>query len=292
MKLDLVYNPASGGFRQERMERLAEAFEQGGASVTAVPTSRDGIAFSADAELICVHGGDGALRDTVNALGPRIAEVPLCIAPSGTINLVARELGYPAQPSKLAAMVLAGWERGRENWLVSPAYRFNDTPIVSCGSVGPDSHAVAGVSAALKARIGRYAYIAALMKNFVNWPRQDIAIEGELADGTPFACEAEAFIISHGALYAGPFRLSAEAGLTRDSVELITLRRSTRLGTLALSSAAVMRLPIGKLGLAEIRTVRRAKITGDPAPVQIDGDDLETLPGSITPSGFAVTYCL
>ena len=92
MRLDLVYNPVAGSFRQGRLDALIAAFAARGATVTALPTTRDGAQLSGSADLVCVHGGDGTLRDTVQALGARAGEVPLCIAPAGTINLVAREL--------------------------------------------------------------------------------------------------------------------------------------------------------------------------------------------------------
>src|SRR6476469_7020999 len=68
MKLDLVYNPAAGSFRKARLDALVRAFGAVGAEVTALPTRRDGVQLSGTAELVCVHGGDGTLRDTVQAL--------------------------------------------------------------------------------------------------------------------------------------------------------------------------------------------------------------------------------
>src|SRR5689334_1450598 len=112
MKLDLVYNPVAGSFRRSRLDALVAAFERRGVSVTLLPTTREGVQLSGSADLVCVHGGDGTLRDTVQALGSRAGKVPLCIAPAGTINLVARELGYARDPDRLAAQVCAAWERG------------------------------------------------------------------------------------------------------------------------------------------------------------------------------------
>jgi diacylglycerol kinase family enzyme len=163
-------------------------------------------------------------------------------------------------------------------------------PVVSCLSIGPDSHAVAGVSGALKRRIGRLAYVVALARQLRRWPRAAREIVGELADGSPFACEAEAAIASHGALYAGPFRLSPRAALAADSIELVTLRRSTRLGTLALTLGAMLRLPLDRLGLADIRTVRRVTFDRCVSPVQVDGDHMPDCAFAIGPSGMSLIY--
>ncbi|QYU66050.1 hypothetical protein J4558_13665 [Leptolyngbya sp. 15MV] len=130
----------------------------------------------------------------------------------------------------------------------------------------------------------------ATMRLLRRWPRAAMTIRGELADGTAFEEEAEAAIVSHGALYAGPFRLSAHAALAADSVELITLRRSTRLGTLALTAAAMLRLPLDRLGLATVRTVRRIAFDRCVSPVQVDGDHMPDCAYAIGPSGITLTY--
>ena len=292
MKIDLVYNPAAGNFRQARLDALVTAFETRGVEVARVPSRIGGAQLSGNADLVLVHGGDGTLRDTVQALGDAAGRVPLAIAPSGTINLVARELGYAREPARLAEQVLAAWARGPETWVRAPLYRLGEMPVVACLSIGPDSHAVAQVSGALKKRLGRYAYVVAIVRQLRRWPRATMAISGDLADGAPFACEAEAAIASHGALYGGPFRLSPRAALEADSVELITLHRSTRLGTLALTGAAMLRLPLDRLGLAEIRTVRRVIFDRCVSPVQVDGDHMPDCAFAIGPSGIALNYVI
>lgn len=288
--LDLVFNPVAGSFRPQRLDALVAALADAGFAVERVPTSATGVTFSRRADLVCVHGGDGTLRDTVQALGDAAGEIPLCIAPAGTINLVARELGYARDPAAFAARLRAAWERGPDSWVRAPLYRLGELPVVSCLSIGPDSHAVARVSGALKKRIGRYAYVAAMMRQLREWPRGMMTVRGELASGERFECEAEAVVVSHGAFYAGPFRLSPAAALAADSVELITIRRSTRLGTLVLVAAAMLRLPLGRLGLAEIRTARRVEFDRCVSPVQVDGDHIADSAYAIGPSGLTLRY--
>tara|TARA_R100001126_G_scaffold71907_1_gene41940 strand:- start:328 stop:984 length:657 start_codon:yes stop_codon:yes gene_type:complete len=216
--------------------------------------------------------------------------MPICVAPSGTINLVARELGYPRSPRRFAEAVRAAWERGPESWVQSPLYRLGDMPIVSCVSIGPDSHAVARVDSRLKQRIGRYAYVVALAQQMREWPRDTMTIRGELADGERFEYEAEAAIVSHAALYAGPFQVSPGARLGADSVELITVKRATRLGTIALSLGVLLRLPLARMGIADIRTCRRIEFDRCVTPVQVDGDHMPECAFAIAPSGLTLSY--
>jgi diacylglycerol kinase family enzyme len=250
------------------------------------------VQLSGSAELVCVHGGDGTLRDTVHALGARAGDMPLCIAPAGTINLVARELGYARDPAALARQVRDAWDRGADSWVRAPLYVLGDMPVVSCLSIGPDSHAVARVSPALKRRIGRLAYVVAMLQVMRAWPRGTMAIRGELADGTPFACEAAAVIVSHGALFAGPFRLSPSASLSADGAELIVLERPSRRGVLAFTAAAFAGRPLDRLGLASFRTVRRVTFDRCVHPVQVDGDHMPDCGFTIAPSGMALRYVI
>ena len=289
-RIDLIYNPVAGSFRESRLRAIAEELGRAGFSVTVMPTQADGVRFSGSADLLVIHGGDGTVRDTVKALGNAAGETPLAIAPSGTINLVARELGYSPAPATFARRLAKAWSRGEGSWTRSPLFRLGDIPIVSCLSIGPDSRAVAQVTGALKRRMGRYAYVAALLRQMRDWPREPFSISGELASGEPFECQAEAVIVSHAALYAGPFRFSPEAALDRNSLELITLGESTRLRTMRMSSAAMLGLSLEKRGLADIRSCRRIRFAQCETPVQIDGDHMPGCARTIEPSGIVLRY--
>lgn len=288
--LDLVFNPVSGSFRSDVCDQLVDELGRAGFTVNALPTTADGTQLSGTADLVCVHGGDGTLRDTVQALKEDAGRMPLAIAPSGTINLVARELAYSPKPATFAKELAEAWSRGPDSWVRSPLYRLGDMPIVSCVSIGPDSHAVARVSGTLKQRIGRYAYVVAMMQQMREWPRSPMTVRGELVTGERFECEAEAAIVSHGALYAGPFRLSPAAALESNSVELITLDQSTRLGTMRLSAAAMLGMSLTKNGIADIRSCRRIEFDRCVTPVQVDGDHMPDCAYAIAPSGLTLSY--
>lgn len=289
-RVDLVFNPASGSFRESRLQAIVAALRGEGFDVSAMPTTATGVQFSGSAELLVIHGGDGTVRDVVQALGEGAGAMPLAIAPSGTINLVARELGYSSAPETFARDLASAWAIGGQGVLHSPLFRVGAVPIVSCLSIGPDSHAVARVNSALKRRMGRYAYVAAFLRQMRDWPRERIGITGELADGTPFTSEAEAVIVSHAALYAGPFRLSPDAALHTDTLELITLDRSTRTRMMRLSGAAMMGLSLKERGLADIRACRRIVFDHGGIPMQIDGDPMPDAGRAIEPSGMSLRY--
>ncbi|EDL48941.1 diacylglycerol kinase family protein [Erythrobacter sp. SD-21] len=288
--LDLVYNPVSGSFSETHLAALDRALSDEGFSVTLMPTTAESARPTGRAQIVCVHGGDGTLRDVVRTMGEQAGDTPLCIAPSGTINLVARELEYPRKPADFARKIAAAWKRGEESWVRAPLYRLGDMPIVSCLSIGPDSHAVARVSGSLKKRIGRYAYVVAMMQQMRDWPRQPMQVRGTTTGGEAFTDQAEAVIVSNAALYAGPFRLSPEAALHADSVELITVGEGTRLRIMALSFAAMVGLPVERFAKARVRSCKRVEFDRCVTPVQVDGDHMPDCAYAIAPSGLSLRY--
>lgn len=288
--IDLVYNPVSGSFAQKHLTSLIMALEGEGFEVVSLPTTAEGARLSGRADIICVLGGDGTLRDVVRSLGDNVERTPICVAPSGTINLVARELDYPRKPGDFAKKIAEGWARGEEAWVHAPLYRLGELPIVSCLSIGPDSHAVARVSGELKKRIGRYAYVIAMMQQMREWPRAPMIVRGTTTEGEAFEDEAEAVIVSNAALYAGPFRMSPEAALHADSVEVITLREGTRFGIMALSLAAMLGLPVERFAKAKVRSCRWVEFDRCVTPVQVDGDHMPDCAYAIAPSGLTLRY--
>ena len=293
VKLHLVFNPASGQFRQERLEALTAALEAQGFDPVLVPSRIDGLMIPSEARLVCVFGGDGTLRLVAQALGDRIGDVALCVCPSGTINLVARELGYAADPGTFAARLAKAWARGPAAWVVSPLVETGTTPVVSCLSIGPDSLAVAGVSGALKARIGRLAYAVAGLKLLWRWPRAVLRIRAETPAGGVLVLDAEAMFVARGRYYAGPFRLSRAARLGSAGFELVTLPSASRMRCAAFMLALALGLRPERLGLARVQTVRTLTIDPGTMPVQVDGDTVSAAgPIHIGMAGRAARFCV
>lgn len=292
IRMDLVYNPAAGRFRPAQLDALADALRGHGFAPRKIATTPAGVTLSEDAELICVHGGDGAVRLTMEALGERAGSVPLCISPAGTINLVARELGYRSQPALLAAQIAQAWARGQESWVRSPVISFGGLPVVACASIGPDSATVAHLSPELKQRIGRYAYLVAAARLLWRWPRHRMDLRAELADGTLVEMQAEAVFLARGRFYAGPFRLSRRAGLASETIELIALPRAGRLSCALFALGVMAGLPLDRLGIARTLSVRAVEIGECALPLQVDGDSAPPRAGRVAAAGPVARYCI
>ncbi len=275
MRIALVYNQSMASARLARVAALARVLVQRGHETSHHDSHHfDAPADAPDADLVCICGGDGTAQLVVAGQADQAALPPIAVYPTGTINLLARELGYPADPRHFAARI----EEYRSPQVVRLA-TFNGRPFLCCVSVGGDAHAVAALSEPLKARIGRFAYVFAMGKALRDWPRTAIEVD---CDGTVH--QAEALFVLRGKFYAGPWTLDPAAGLLNDQLRVLILPRARRrdLAALALRMLLGRGQPLpGAVACSARRiTVRAAR----PVPVQFDGDT-----GGTTPLDIAMT---
>jgi diacylglycerol kinase (ATP) len=268
----IAFNPKSGSFSQSRLDQLCNAFGRAGyACDFADSYGEDLLTLTPGASHLCVVGGDGTLRDAIGRLRGIEGLPPINIFPGGTINLVARELLYPRDIEKYVARVISGQPSSRLF-----LGQVNHLPMLVCASIGPDSLAVASVSEQLKARIGRFAYAVALIQLLARWPRNKLEVR---ANGQTYQCEA-AFVLK-GRYFAGPFRLSKDAEMASDLLQVLLLPRARRRDYLQLI-LSVVAIPAFSAKHWIRFSASSADITGNTAlPVQIDGDIAAALPVTI-----------
>ena len=104
--VQLFGNPRSGAHSARQLRTLAEAFEARGAKVLLTETDDGTPTIAVEATHVCVAAGDGTVRHVAGAVVRAGHPVTLSIYPAGTINLLAREAGYPAHPDEFADYVL------------------------------------------------------------------------------------------------------------------------------------------------------------------------------------------
>ena len=110
-------------------------------------------ALKEGADLVFAFGGDGTVRACASILCG--GQVPLALLPAGTGNLLARNLGVPADLAK-AAKVAA---RGRLRRIDVPA--LNGDPFLVMGGSGFDALLIERTSETLKSKVGWAAYAVA-----------------------------------------------------------------------------------------------------------------------------------
>ena len=202
------------------------------------------------------------------------------IVPLGTANVLAHELGLGFSAAAVARTMTGGRALS-----VQPGEAINGAG-TRCFSLmagaGFDAKVVAGVSAPLKRRLGRAAYVwRSLVEARRYRPvRYQVEIDG--------VChEASSVIVTRSRHYAGPYVVAPNATLGEPLLHVCLFERWGRSHTFRYGLALLLgRLP----RMAGYRVVSgravRVSVLSDAGelreqPVQIDGDNALTLPVSI-----------
>lgn len=269
MRIALVYNERLAPKRMARVQALASVLERRGHEVAHhFGDNFDAARDAAGADCIVMAGGDGTARLVVGKQADPAHLPPLAIYPTGTINLLARELGYPRSPEAFAERI----ERG-DNKTVTRLATIDGEPFLACSSIGFDAHTVASVSETLKLRIGRFAYVAALLAMVKDWPRRKLVI-----DTGNQTLEAETLFVLRGKFYAGPWTLDRGAHLGKDCLRVLALPSGRRrdMALLVLYAMLGSHKPHGRWHFIE---TERLTVSGaEDIPVQADGDVVTNAP--------------
>ncbi|MBT2135339.1 hypothetical protein KK137_13455 [Croceibacterium sp. LX-88] len=279
--MQLITNPTSGSYSRARVARLAQSLEAEGATVLHCESAGEP-RFAATATHVCVVGGDGTVRRVAGAMARQERAVPLSIYPSGTINLLAREAEYPADPRAFARLVLAG-RAGRPHYPVA----LGDGFFFSCAGVGPDSCAVERVSLPLKRWIGRLAYGAAFCQLLWHWSRHTIRLESE---GRVLECEA--FYVAKGRYYAGAWSLAQSARVHDPLFHVIALPTARRRDYARFVFGLICGRDASRQAGVETFTCRALSATSEAGlPIQADGDIVGRLPVTMNVGEVPLTFC-
>jgi YegS/Rv2252/BmrU family lipid kinase len=282
-RVRLLLNPSAG--RRPRAERLAPALawlEARGWLVEQRTTEGSGHAqeLAAEAagggyETVLVCGGDGTINEAVNGLAG--SDTALAVMPAGTVNVWAREAGIPRQP-EAAVRLLEEGERHRVD-----LGRANDRFFLLLASVGTDSYAVRAVSAAAKRRWGRYAFIAAGLRDLALHGGRQIRVEGE---GGSYSGSTLVAVVGNTRLYGGLLRATYRACIDDGLLDLCLYPG----GRLQLAGHLLRTLAGRHEPRALYRQGRRFVISGaEPMPYELDGEyagetplTIESIPSALT----------
>jgi YegS/Rv2252/BmrU family lipid kinase len=285
----LILNPTAGRRRRGLVDAVVSRVRREGWEVDVVETTAAGdarrLAATCDARryaVIAVAGGDGTINEVVNGLAGRGEDGPAVgIVPLGTANVLAHELGLGFSAGAVAATMVGG-----RALLVQPG-EAEDGAGARCFSLmagaGFDAKVVAGVSAPLKRRLGRAAYVwRSLVEARRYRPvRYQVEIDG--------VChEASSVIVTRSRHYAGPYVVAPGATLGDALLHVCLFERWGRSHTFRYGLALLRgRLPRSTGYRVVAGRAVRVSVLSDAGerrkqPVQIDGDNALTLPVSIS----------
>jgi diacylglycerol kinase (ATP) len=278
----LISNPHAGrggAGRAQEVERFRELLKKHDVMLEVLDTRGPGDAehlarkvVQQGAREVIVSGGDGTINEALQGLIG--TEARLGIWPSGTANVLARELGLPFNLEQLAEIIARA--SSQRIFLGCALKELTGERRYFClmAGIGLDASIVRGVRAGMKRRIGKGAFWYSGLGHLAHWQPHPFTVEVE---GQSFPATFAA--IGKAAHYGGDLSITPHARLDRPEFEICIINSQSRLRYLHLLSHAM------RGGLKESRNGARfiratsARAVG-PTSVQVDGELLGDLPVS------------
>ena len=227
----IIYNPVRA--KLNRLEKhVAEAELAGGFTAsTWIPTVEDSpvdelvaSALASGVDVVIAAGGDGTVRGVGSAM--RDSGVPFGIIPSGTANLLARNLGIPLNDQAAATRVaFSGVDRPIDVGVLT--YKLESgaegsLPYLVMAGFGIDADMVAGADPASKRRFGWAAYVGPII--WALRPRAGVPVTWSIDDEAPTTSKLHSiFLASCGIITAG-IKLLPAAALDDGRLDVLAIR--------------------------------------------------------------------
>ncbi|MFT4213629.1 MAG: diacylglycerol kinase family protein [Microbacterium sp.] len=246
-------------------------------------------ALQAGVDAVLVAGGDGTVRAVSEAMSS--SGVPLTIVPSGTGNLLARNLQLPlGSPDAMVAAAFDGDERAIDVGFaefVRPDRSREERAFVVMGGMGLDAAMIANTSGDLKKRVGWVAYVDGAARSLVGAKPFPVLYQVSGGHRMHRATVQSIVYANCGSLPAG-LELIPEASIADGELDIAIFQPKNPLGWLAVwrrvawDNSVLRRFRAGRRFLrlrTKDSTVRYARGTGiqiaasDARPVQLDGDE-------------------
>jgi diacylglycerol kinase (ATP) len=278
----LIINPnAGGGRRMNQLDKARRVFREAGIETELQLTTAPGEATAMarriveqSRQLAIVCGGDGTVNEAVNGLAG--SRVPLAVLPSGTANVLAKELSIPWNLPRAAERIIRAQYRRIALGLVIPEKSIGEPRyFLSLAGAGADGALVAAVHPEFKGRAGIIAYWQTGFQELTRYtfPRFR-ATTGDLT------IDASLVVVGRTKHYGGPFQITTEADLQRPEFELMffTTRSAWRyLAYMPLIWAKQLR-GAPYVHFCKATSLHCVPIDSSPVLIQVDGEPAGRLP--------------
>ncbi|MEP6665925.1 MAG: diacylglycerol kinase family protein [Nocardioidaceae bacterium] len=223
-------------------------------------------AVAAGADVVVAAGGDGTVRVVCAEMAG--TGIPVGVIPTGTGNLLARNLGIPLFHDAALDTVLRGQDRAIDIVRIEgddlPPTRF----VVMAG-LGLDAAIMDGAPDALKARIGWPAYVVAGARQ-LRYPavRVDITID----DAEPVRRRARTVVIGNVGMLQGRIPLLPDALIDDGLIDVVVIAPRRLFGWVGLAWRVFTRHPRTDDRLDRFTGRSVVLKVSQPTPRQLDGD--------------------
>ncbi|MFT4028959.1 MAG: diacylglycerol kinase family protein [Protaetiibacter sp.] len=229
----VVYNPVKVDLERLRAAVAAAESEHGWAKSVWLETSEDdpgqGLAkraVAARVDVVIAAGGDGTVRAVAEAL--QGTGVALSLLPSGTGNLLARNLGLAVTPGRLEATVdiaFSGRDSAIDVGVVEvdrPDGSTETHSFVVMAGLGLDAKMIANTNPELKKRVGWLAYVDAIGRSLVD--KEVLRIRYRLDGGEERSTRAHTVLVGNCGTLPGNIQLLPEAEIDDGLLDIVALR--------------------------------------------------------------------
>ncbi len=279
MNAKLIVNPAAGGRTQDLIHKI-EMLLIRSVSLETLATGKRGDAFEFarnldSCGLIIVAGGDGTINEVINGLlasgKDNAGEIPIALIPTGTANVLAKELGVPEGIEGAVELAVSGTAKK-----ISLG-RINNRYFTLMAGVGFDGEVVFEVeNGSLKAIAGKAAYVWAGIKTMLRYRPERISIT------TPDEkLSGYSVIVSNARCYGGSFQIAPEASVSEPLLDICIVEEKGRKGILELISSLLRSKKSESRYLTYIKTPGLELSSEGQVHIQVDGDYFGTLPARI-----------
>ena len=243
------------------------------------------IAIEAKADLVLVAGGDGTVRVVCSGLSG--SGIPLGVLPSGTGNLLARNLNIPLDESEALAVIFHGQQRLID--LVEVVIDDNETPehIAVMAGMGLDARIMSSTDDGLKKVIGPAAYVVAA-GDAANLPSFDVTVT--LDAGEPFKRHAGLVMVGNVGQLQANVQLLPDAQFDDGLLDLFVASPSNVADWLRITTSVILPMPeASEIDRGQGRTVL-IECT-EAVEYQLDGDaagECRRIRATVVPDTLAV----
>jgi YegS/Rv2252/BmrU family lipid kinase len=286
----VIINPTSGSSQEVTSARLEALFAEYDYRpevrlTTAQGDAHDWAMVAKDDHFDCVAvvGGDGTIMEVISGMLTAQARLPLLVLPAGTGNLLARTLHIPEDPIAALHELLAGEARFLDVGFIKNKQRYF---IVAAGA-GVDADTMRDANRGNKARLGRRAYLLAIVRNLFQRRVHDINLW--LEDDTSVRLRAHSVLVFNASeLAIGPLRVGP--GVTPHDGKLeVAVLRGVNMWSFVVDAWHLLTHKLRHRNAPDRYSVKRVRIEAQPPLLtQADGDvlgdtplDIEVLPQAI-----------
>lgn len=282
MRSLIIHNPKSG-FGSDAIYQFERALlRQGDECVVRILEpgfdARDACADARDFDVVTVSGGDGTVTTLLYELAG--TDVPVCVFPSGTANLLCSNIGNAAEPQALARACRVGKTARLDLGEISWQGAGGQTCRRGFGLMSGTGFDAQIMQAALphKALMGQAAYFAAALAN----PRPSvedfvITVDGQTHERRGICC-----LVANNAMMQGDIQIVPNCRMDDGRLDVIMVETQDVAQLLAPLAFGLVDRAGNALGRPMLESFSGSHIRVEskrPVPIEVDG---EVVPGTVT----------